>query len=131
MSDEIIKRLAVGDAGHHVPSVRKSRGRIFEVSRLDKTRPTILPKGEDAGHLHWRLHEAERQFIGPRQGDFNGTDEELFEAYRKAYRNLNDIRIDVKSPDETWILGLDVTPFEAVNLMENRLKEQGLWKTEN
>ncbi len=101
------------------------------MSRLDKTRPTILPKGEDVGHLHWRLHEAERHFIGPRQGDFNGTDEELFEAYRNAYQNLGDIRVDVKSPDEIWILGLDVTPFEAVNLIENWLKEQGLWKTED
>lgn len=130
MSDEIIKRIVVGDSGHHVPSVRKSKGRIFEVSRLDKTRPTLFPKGEDVGHLHWRLHEAERKFVGPRQGDFAGTDEELFEAYRMAYRNLEDISVDVKSPDGSFILGENVTPLEAVNLMENWLKEQGLWKTE-
>ena len=131
MSDEIIKRIAVGDSGHHVPAVRKSKDRAFEVSRLDKSRPTLFPKGEDVGHLHWRLHEAERKFVGPRQGDFIGTDEELFEAYRKAYKNLDDIRVDVKSPDGSSNLGENVTPFEAVNLMENWLKEQNLWKTED
>lgn len=131
MSDEIVKRIAVGDAGHHVPAVRKSKGRPFEVERLDKSRPTLLPKGEDIGHLHWRLHEAERKFVGPRQGDFIGTDEELFEAYRMAYRDLDDISVDVKSPDGSFVLGENVTPLEAVNLMENWLKEQGLWKTES
>ena len=131
MSDEIIKRIAVGDAGHHVPAVRKSKGRAFEVSRLDKKRPTLFPKGEDVGHLHWRLHEAERNIIGPRQGDFIGTDTELFEAYRMAYRDLDDIKADVRSPDGSYVLGENVTPFEAVNLMENWLKEQGLWKTED
>lgn len=131
MTDEAIKRLLVGDSGHHVPSVRKSKGRAFEVSRTDKTRPTLFPKGDDVGHLHWRLHEAERKFVGARQGDFIGTDEELFEAYREAYRDLNDIRVDVKSPDTTFVLGENVTPFEAVNLIEAWLKERGLWKVKD
>lgn len=128
MTDEENKRLHLVDAGHHVPSVRKSKGRPFEVSRGDKTRPTLFPKGEDIGHLHWRLHEAERNFVGPRQGDFIGTDEELFEAYRKAYQNLDDIKVDIKSPDGTFVLGRNITPREAVDLIENWLKEKGLWK---
>lgn len=127
MSEEIIKRIAVGDSGHHVSAVRKSKGRTFEVSRSDKTRPTLFPIGEDVGHLHWRLHEAERRFVGVRQGDFIGTNEELFEAYRQAYKNLDDIKVDVKSPDGTFVLGENVTPFEAVNLIEEWLKIQGLW----
>lgn len=131
MTDEAIKRLSVGDAGHHVPSVRKSKGRVFEVSRTDKTRPTLFPKGDDVGHLHWRLHEAERKFVGARQGDFIGTDEELFEAYRRAYEDLNDIRVDVKSPDGTFVLGENVTPLEAIGLIETWLKEQGLWKVQD
>jgi|GEM_PF-6305830 len=126
MSDEEIKRLLVGESGHRVPSVRKSKGRLFEVSRTDKTCPTIFPIGEDIGYLHWRLHEAERKFVGARQGDFVGTDDELFEAYRKAYQSLDDIKVDVKSPDGTFVLGKDVTPREAVDLIENWLKEQGL-----
>lgn len=99
MFDETLKRIAVGNAGHHVPAVRKSKGRIFEIKRSDKTRPTLFPKGDDVAHLHWRLHEAEREFIGARQGDFEGTDEELFAAYKLAYKDLSDIRVDVKSPD--------------------------------
>lgn len=131
MSDETLKRIAVGDSGHHVPAVRKAKGRIFEVSRADKTRPTLFPKGEDLGHLHWRLHDAERKFVGARQGDFNGSDEELFDAYRQAYRQLDDIKVDVKSPDGTFVLAENVTPFEAVGLIEDWLKSQGLWRFSN
>ncbi len=131
VSESVVKRLLLGDSGHHVPSVRKSKGRIFEINRSDKTRPTLFPKGDDLGHLHWRLHEAEREFIGPRQGDFVGTDDELFVAYRLAYKNLDDVLVDVKSPDGTHNLGENVTPIEAVNLIENWLKEQNLWQTEN
>ena len=128
VSESTIKRLPLGDSGHHVPSVRKSKGRLFEVSRTDKTRPTLFPKGEDLGNLHWRLHEAERQFIGPRQGNFDGTDQELFAAYRSAYQDLDEIRVDVKSPDGTYNLGENVTPREAVDLIETWLIGQGLLK---
>ena len=122
------KRINVGDSGHHVPAVRKSRGRPFEVSRNDKTRPTIFSKGSDPGYDHWRLHDAERNYIGPQQGDFIGTDDELFDAYRSAYKGLDDIKVDVKSPDGTYILGTDVTPVQAVDLMQSWLKKQGLYK---
>ncbi len=131
VSESVIKRLALGDSGHHVPSVRKSKGRAFEVSRSDKTRPTLFPKGNDLGHFHWCLHEAEREFIGPRQGDFDGTDEELFAAYRLAYQDLDDLLVDVRSPDETYNLGESVTPRQAIDLIETWLKAQGLWETEN
>ncbi|MCY7377297.1 MAG: hypothetical protein LH472_15165 [Pyrinomonadaceae bacterium] len=128
MSNEPLKRIAVGDAGHPVPAVRKSKGRAFEISRSDKTRPTLFPKGDDIGYLHWRLHEAEREFVGARQGDFFGTDEELFDAYRKAYQSLDDISVDVKSPDGSYNLGENVTPLEGVNLIEDWLKSRGLWR---
>ena len=128
MTDETLKRIAVGDAGHHVPAVRKSKGRMFEVSRSDKTRLTLFPIGEDVEHLHWRFHESERKFVGARQGDFIGTDEELFDAYRQAYEYLDDIKVDVKSPDGSFVLGKNITPFEAVNLIEDWLKAQRLWR---
>lgn len=73
------------------------------------------------------MHDAEKNFIGPRQGDFIGTDDELFAAYRNAYKGLDDIKVDVKSPDGTYILGTDVTPYEAVGLIQTWLKEQGLY----
>lgn len=118
MSEENPRRIAVGDAEHHVPAVRKSKGRAFEISRSDKTRPTLFPKGDDIGQLHWRLHEAEREFVGARQGDFFGTDEELFNAYRTAYKPLDDITLDVKSPDGSFVSGENVTLFEGVCLIE-------------
>ena len=113
-------------SGHHVPSVRKSRGRPFEVARSDKTRPTLFPKGSQPEHDHWRMHDAERTHVGPRQGDFPGTDKELFDAYRQAYKNLTDIKVDVKSPNGTHVLASGVSPREAVDIMENWLYSQGL-----
>ncbi|WP_242664707.1 RHS repeat domain-containing protein, partial [Escherichia marmotae] len=120
------KCMGVSESGHHVPAVRKSKGRPFEVSRSDKTRPTLFPRGENPEHSHWRLHHAERDVIGPRQGDFPGSDKELFDAYRKAYSKLDDIRVDVKSPNGTYTLGTNVTPSKAVDLIEVWLKGQGL-----
>lgn len=119
--------INVGNSGHHVPAVRKAKGRAFEVSRSDKTRPTFHFKGNDPSNDHWKLHDAERNTVGPRQGDFNGTNDELFDAYRKAYENLNDIKIDVKSPDGTFNLGTNVTPKEGVDLIQEWLKKQGLY----
>ncbi|APC19413.1 type IV secretion protein Rhs (plasmid) [Pseudomonas frederiksbergensis] len=120
------KGMGVNSSGHHVPAVRKSVGRPFAVSRSDKTRPTLFPRGANAEHDHWRMHDAERSVIGPRQGDFKGTDDELFAAYRNAYKDLNDIKVDVRSPNGTHVLGENVTPVKAVDLVENWLKETGL-----
>lgn len=122
----LAERINVGEAGHHVPAVRKSLKRPFEVARSDRTRPTLHFRGDDPAHDHWRLHEAERDYVGPRQGSFNGSDEELFDAYRKAYEPLDDIRVDVRSPNNTHILAEDVSPREAVDHMHNWLKQQGL-----
>ena len=121
------KRMNVSDSGHHVPAVRKSQGRPFEVDRSDKTRPTIFPIGNDPGHDHWRLHDAEREYVGPRQGDFIGTADELFDAYKEAYKGLDDIKVDVKSPNGTYVLGKDVTPYEAVRLIQEWLIEHGIY----
>ncbi|WP_244140460.1 DUF6531 domain-containing protein [Burkholderia sp. BCC1047] len=121
------KRMGVNESGHHVPAVRKSVGRPFEVARSDKTRPTLFPRGADPEHDHWRLHDAERETIGPRQGSFPGTDDQLFDAYRKAYSGLDDIKVDVKSPNGTYTLAEGVTPRQAVDVIQNWFKEQGLW----
>ncbi|MDD2024133.1 RHS domain-containing protein, partial [Pseudomonas putida] len=120
------KGMGVSKSGHHVPSVRKSKGRPFAVSRSDKTRPTLFPKGENPEHEHWLLHEAERGPVGPRQGDFPGTDDQLFAAYREAYKDLDHIKVDVVSPNGAHVLGENVTPRAAVDLIENWLKEGGL-----
>ena len=119
------KRFNVGPSGHHVPAVRKSRGRPFGVARSDKTRPTLFSNSADPGFDHWRMHRAERNVIGPRQGAFRGTDDELFDAYREAYKGLDDIRVDVRSPDGSTVLGTDVTPSQGVDLIETWLREKG------
>jgi RHS repeat-associated protein len=120
------KGMGVSKSGHHVPAVRKSVGRPFEIARSDKTRPTLFPRGENPEHSHWLLHEAERMHVGPRQGSFPGTDDELFTAYRKAYENMDHIKVDVASPNGSHVLGENVTPRTAVDLIDNWLKEGGL-----
>ena len=122
------KRLNVGSAGHHVPAVRKAKSRPFSVDRSDKTRPTLHFRGSDPGYDHWRLHDAERNVIGPRQGSFPGTDRELFDAYRDAYKSLEDIRVDVYSPNGEILLGENVSPAEAVELIQRWLIKKGLWR---
>ncbi len=119
------RQMSVGDAGHHVPAVRKSRDRPFEIDRNDKSRPTIHVIGNDTdkARAHWRMHEAERPYIGRRQGDFSGTDRELFDAYRKSYEDLGDIRVDVRSPDGKTTLGTNVSLVEAIDLIENYLSK--------
>ena len=119
--------INVKNSGHHVPAIRKSRGRPFELERTDKTRPTFHFKGDNPSFDHWTLHNAERDFVGPRQGDFTGTNDELFDAYKKAYEGLDDILIDVKSPNGAYVLGENVTPSQGVTLVQDWLKAQGLY----
>lgn len=126
LSEADRKKMNVGGAGHHVPAVRKARGRPFEVNRTDKTRPTMHVVDGDAAEAHWRLHDAERQHVGPRQGDFVGTDDELFNAYRRAYEGLDDIKVDVRSPNGKQVLATSVTPREAVDVIEGWLASRGL-----
>lgn len=120
---EAPKSMKVGPAGHHVPAVRKSVGRPFEVERSDLSRPTIHVIGNEqaVARAHWRMHNAERAHIGPRQGSYSGTDMELFEAYRQSYKDLTDIRVNVRSPDGSQVLGRNVTLTEAVTLIERFL----------
>lgn len=47
----------------------------------------------------------------------------FFSAYRNAYKDLNDIRVDVRSPNGTHVLGENVMPLKPVDLIENWLKE--------
>jgi hypothetical protein len=118
-------RMQSHRSGHHVPAVRKARGRPFEVGRSDPSRPTLFSKGVDPANDHWRMHAAERGPVGPRQGDFSGTDDELFDAYRRAYAGLDDIHVDVRSPNGGVVLGEGVSPREAVDLIETWLRTQG------
>jgi len=121
------ERMNVRDSGHHAPAVRKSEGRPFEMSRSDKSWPTMFPNGADPEHDHWKMHEAERNSVGPRQGPFKGSDAELFKAYEKAYsdKSLKGIRVDLVSPDGTVVLARNVTPLTAIKKMQQWLKSKG------
>jgi len=40
------------------------------------------------------------------------------DAYRSFYRDLNDIRVDVRSPNGTILLAENVSPLEAIDVIE-------------
>ncbi|MFI3201943.1 MAG: hypothetical protein R3Y54_10565 [Eubacteriales bacterium] len=122
---DMLKVFVATNAGHHVPSIKKSDGKPFTTTRYDKNRPTLFPTSSNSAHDHWRLHNAEGYFIGSRQDFFSGTSDALFDGYREAYKYLDDIKVDVKSPDGKVVLGTNVTPYDAVDLMQNWLKTQG------
>ena len=125
VDDNTAQGFGVKDSGHHVPGVRKSLGRPFESLRSNKSIPTIFPRGPNPEVQHMILHQAERLSVGPRQGAYPGTDTELFQAYRKAYAGLEEIRVDVRSPDGSVILGENVSPQGAVDLIEAWWYRQG------
>jgi len=72
--------MGVGESGHHVSSVRKSKDKTFGVERSDKSHPTFFPTGDDPEYDHWKMYDAERQNVGPKQGSFAGADERLLDA---------------------------------------------------
>ncbi len=121
--------MIVGESGHHVPAIRKAQNRIFQVSRGNKSRPTLHIRGNKTtvARNHARLHRAERNDIGPRQGDYQGSDPQLFNAYRRSYEGLDDIRVDVRSPNGKYNLAKDVSPTEAVEIIRTYLQETGQW----
>lgn len=98
------------------------------MSRSNKCWPTLFPKGDDPELSHGRLHEAERKTVGKRQGPFEGTDKELFEAYEKAYEDpaISDILVDLRSPDGSIVLCSGCTPLMAIKKMQEWLKEKGM-----
>lgn len=50
----------------------------------------------------------------------------MFQAYRRAYKDLDDMRVDVRSPNNKHSVATDVAPRVGVTKMENWLKARGL-----
>ena len=79
-----------------------------------------------ADNVHWNINFVDDIFSDPTY--LKGyTVDELFDAYRNAYKGLDDIKVDVKSPNGDYTLGIDVTPYEAVDLIQKWLKDKKLY----
>ncbi|TWT38310.1 hypothetical protein Enr8_00020 [Blastopirellula retiformator] len=85
--------------------------------------PRFYPSGspENAGAAHIRLHRATKNagIKLRRGGNSNLSDAELLQRYRQAYSDpaLRGIRGDVRTPDGSTVIGTDVTPSEALDLL--------------
>ena len=79
-----------------------------------------------ADNVNWNINFVDDIFSDPTC--LKGyTVDELFDAYRNAYKGLDDIKVDVKSPNGDYTLGIDVTPYEAVDLIQKWLKDKKLY----
>lgn len=97
-----------------------------EIPRSGSEWNEYLKEKYGADNVHWNINFVDDIFSDPTY--LKGyTVDELFDAYRNAYKGLDDIKVDVKSPNGDYTLGIDVTPYEAVDLIQKWLKDKKLY----
>ena len=69
--------------------------------------------------MHEALHQAQRPHLGPSQGSWKGTPEELLEAARKGLGDLKEMRGDLRIPSTGEVLARDVSPSQAFDILKN------------
>jgi RHS repeat-associated protein len=110
--------------GHHlVPKGKANSAGLDHLGSQSQT-PTFFPNPYEPG-MHEAIHRAQSPHVGPLQGPWHGTPEELLDASRKGLDDVSHIRGDLKVPATGEVLARDVTPAEAFD----RLKEWHLQKT--
>lgn len=122
-------RLTPNGAGAHMVERANVRGRTGLQVFDEADTPRFYPNGtpENAGQAHIRLHEATRnEGIRLRGGNSNLTDQQLLDAYRRAYSNpnLNGIQGSLRTPNSSVNLGDNLTPSQAFDrLMQWRASQ--------
>lgn len=98
--------------GHHLVPRGKANSAGFPLLGTKRDTPTFFPNPYNPGD-HELIHRAQRPDIGPLQGPWTGTSDELLAAARNGLDDLGDMRGDLKIPRTGEILARDVTPTEA------------------
>ena len=100
-------------SGHHLIYAGKARSMgLFHLSD-SKTTPTFFFNDPYMPGTHERIHRAQGLYVGPRQGKWNGTVEELFSKSRKGLESLEDIKGSLIIPSTGKVLAENVTPLQA------------------
>ena len=97
--------------GHHLVPRRKANSVGMTELGTKYNTPSFFPKPYEPG-MHEALHRAQAPHIGPSQGPWKGTSEELLAASRKGLGGL-DVTGDLKIPRTGQIIAKDVSPGDA------------------
>ncbi len=108
--------------GAHLIEKANIEGRSALTIFNQKNTPRYYPYGtpESAGQAHIRLHAATREEgIRLKKGNPNMSDEQLLDNYLRAYTNpdLSGIRGDLRTPNGNVVIGTNVSPLEAYQLL--------------
>ena len=118
-------------SGHHLVYRGKANSvGLYDLGTKRKT-PTFFFKEPYIPGSHERIHAAQKKYVGPRQGAWLGTPEELLSASKKGLVGLDDIKGDLKIPATRKILASNVTPLEAFEKLEvwhNKKRKENIKK---
>lgn len=109
--------------GHHLVPRGKANSAGMPLLGTPRDTPTFFPVPYTPGD-HELIHRAQRPDIGPLQGPWTGTPQELLDASRRGLGDLGDMRGDLKIPRTGEILARDVTPTEAFDRLMQWHDEQ-------
>jgi hypothetical protein len=94
--------------GHHLVPREKANSLGLNELGTTKDTPTFFPKPYEPG-MHEALHRAVSADVGPLQGPWQGTSEELFEATSKGLGSVDHVRGDLRIPRTGEVLASNVT----------------------
>jgi RHS repeat-associated protein len=98
--------------GHHLVPRGKANSAGMPLLGTDRHTPTFFPNPYNPGD-HEAIHRAQRPDVGPLQGPWTGTPDELLEASRRGLDDIAHMRGDLKIPATGEVLAKNVTPAEA------------------
>ena len=106
------------NSGHHLVYANKARSVGLDHLASNTDTPTYFFNEPYAPGTHERVHASQRKFVGPRQGPWTGSAEELIEASKKGLIGLDDIKGKLIIPSTGEILAENATPLEAFEKLE-------------
>jgi len=112
--------------GHHLVPRGKAASAGLPHLASERMAPTFFPIPYSPG-MHEAIHAAQRPHIGPIQGPWTGTVDELFAKSRAGLADMNHLRGELRIPGTGEVLARNVTPTEAFDeLMKWDKQKRGL-----
>lgn len=99
---------------HHLVPREKANSIGLDELGTTKDTPTFFPEPYEPG-MHEALHRAVSPDLGPLQGPWQRTSEELFNATSKGLDSVSNIRGDLRIPRTGEVIASNVTPKEEAH----------------
>lgn len=111
-------------SGHHLVYAGKANSvGLTHLGSYSDT-PTYFFNEPYKPGAHERIHAAQKPYVGPRQGPWTGTQQELIDASKKGLHGLDDIKGDLRIPSTGEVLAKNVTPLQAFEKLEEWHKQK-------